>query len=482
MNGFRLGAAVLALSAWGCAGAGPSLMWRGHTPDRRVPVEIREVAGEQRALVAGVPGPACRAIAVDGLRFSREGDRLAYPALSAGGWRVVEHRARDGWRGREIGPPREGIAELTYAPAGGDLAFAAEGAGRWQVWRVPEAGEPAAVGPPAAAIFRRALRWSADGRRLAYAAEVDGRAHAVIDGVPGRGHDAIGSLAFTGDGTRAVYVAGDSGRAVVVIDGEPGPAADEIRDLAVGERAIAHAARRGSAWHAVIEGAEGPAFSLVRDIRFGPGDRPIYVARTGATEQVVVGGQPGPAFDEVGELVVATDGRVGYAARVGSEWCAVVDGARGPRHDSVTGLALGAGGRVGYLARRAGEAYAVIDGKEGPSHIWVGNLTFSADGRRWAYLAQSGEQSLVVRDDGATAFDVVMDRSLVFDPGGSGHWACLAGDRRSRQLYIAIDGVARRPFDPAELVDLKRLRPDEALVAEWVAAELALHRPPPHAR
>ena len=66
--------------------------------------------------------------------------------------------------------------------------------------------------------------------------------------------------------------------------------------------------------------------------------------------------------------------------------------------------------------------------------------------------------------------------SVIFSADGA-HWACLAGDREPRRLYVVVDGrtaaaFAREELTAAMMADPRRS--EKALLRRWVAAEMAL--------
>jgi hypothetical protein len=472
---------VLALLAAGCA---PRLVWLGRSDDRRHVVLVLESEGKQRVRLDGRDGPELLGVGVEGLVLGADGRHLAYPARRAGGWTMIQD-------GRE-GPLWDGIGAVTASPDGAHLAYTAERAGRWHVVH------DGRVGPAADAILDGSLVLSAGGRLL-YAVERAGRAHAMIDGVEGPAYDGIGGLGISADGARAAYVARRGDEALAVVDGTETRPYEAVAEVALAPRRgrVAVVARREGKWRAVVDGVEGSPFDRVSRVRWSPtGDRVAYAAKLGGREVVVLDGAvqessegaPPPAnrgpFEAVMPSSLAFDAsgaHFAFSARRDGKWRVTADGREGPPYDEVEPPVWSPGGALGYIARRGFLALAVIDGREGAEWAWATDLVLGAGGR-FAYLAGHGDHSFVVDDRGQTPYALLVSGTLGFSRDGT-RWGCVAGDPRSRRLFVAVEGGARRPVDGEELVAAvaklpveRRLaqRADEGILRQWVAAELAL--------
>lgn len=465
-------ALVLVLALASAGGCGPTLVWYGHTRDRRHQVELLERHGCQYVSLDGVEGYRFEGIAPETVALSDDGAHLAYAGKVGRRWWVV----LDG----RAGPPVDGIGAVVLGP-GGRLAYAAEVDGEW---RVVADGR---IGPAFDQLKAGSLRFSPDGARLAYVGKRGAASHAVVDGEAGPGFEGIAALLFSDDGRRLGYLGRETDGARLVLDGRPLERYLEISEFAFGRGdRVAFLARDADGWHAVVDGEPGTAHDSAFGLTYAPdGESAAYVARDGGRERVIVGGREEPAFDLILSEKLVFDPRGGgpvYAAARGEQTFVVRGGAPGPAFDRIGSPRLAPGGRLTYAAERGGRAVLVIDDEVVDEYVWAGGPAFAPDGERFAYLARKGERMLVLVDSAAFAFDVVVVGSLVFSADGS-HWACLAGSFEERELRLVIDGrETARIFDWDELiagvsVDPFALAEEEdamAMFGEWVAAELAL--------
>ncbi len=454
---------LLALAA-AASGCGPSLIWSGHTPDRRHAVEVIEDAGLRYVVVDGRRRAAYRGIAAWSIAFGG-GGHLAFAARVGGRWVVV----RDGVPGE----PWDGVGELVLS-ATGRLAYAAQRAGGWHA--VVD-GRP---GPRFDALLAGTLRFSADGRRVVYAAEARGRFQVVVDGEPGPAFDGVGQLQLSADGARVAYAARLGRDAHAVIDGKVGPRWAAVQRLALSDAGgrVAYAALDRDGWRVVVDGEPGPRVDAVRHLAFrddgrhvawiarvgerdvlaldevpvataralrasavsfrpaaapGPGTGLVHVEPVTGGERVVADGVAGAVYDEVGTPIWSRDGRLAYAARRGAGWVVVADGRELPG-----GAADGAGDPV-----------------------------FSPDGRRLAYLVRRGRTWIAVVDGREHRFDLALEGSLAFSADGR-RWAVIAGELARERLFFAIggerDGLRRVPLPAFEVYSAAaRHRPPSVL-------------------
>ena len=117
----------------------------------------------------------------------------------------------------------------------------------------PDLGEP----------FR--MTFSADGKRMAYAAFADGGCRVVVDGEAGPKFDGCLGIEFSRDGRRVAYVAVQQGRQMLVQDHRAGKAYEDVgsplmsRDGAM----LAYGARDGQEQFVVVNGEESERADLV---------------------------------------------------------------------------------------------------------------------------------------------------------------------------------------------------------------------------
>ncbi|MEZ4447022.1 MAG: hypothetical protein R3B72_48530 [Polyangiaceae bacterium] len=469
---------MLALLLVGC---GPSRVWYGHSADRRHLVEVLEQGGDQWVRLDGEDQRAFEAIAVDALAVGPSGRPLVYGVQQDGRWRLVSdgrigpphagigelvlsadgrHEAYavedgDGWRvvhDGQRGPRFDAILErsLRFSPDGRHLAYVAERSGHHHVIH-DGAERQGFVGEGFEGIS--ALRFGPDGR-LVHVGRRGRRFWVVVEGDARGPYDGIGEVVVGRD--REAFAALVDDRWVAVVDGKTSPAQRRVDDLRIADDdtvAYVVTTSHGDQRVVVVEptarggqALDGHA-AVVRDsLRLTPGGTLAYVAVSQAGEARMVlrrggGGatEPGPIFDVLRPAILA-----------GTRW--------------------------GYVARRQRRWHAVIDGRIGPGYEWAGDLVFTRDGARFAHLARHAGWDLVVHDRGRHAVPRAVAGSLAFDAAGR-HLGCLVAVPEVRRFYLTVDGQVAAPFDLGEVAAAAvtlgpSLAEDRDLVRRWVAAEL----------
>lgn len=464
-----LGAFALAASA-----CGPVRVWYGRSPDRRHTAEvIQRGKKSQHVRLDGVAGRAFAAIGVEQLSFGAQG-QLAYPARDGAGWWVVAPGATRG--------PYAGVGAVRWSRDGQHLAFAAQRSGKWVVIRDGEEG------PALDAVFEDSLSFSKDGAHLAYAGRQNGASAAYLDGVQvGGAWDGVGGLHF-GDGARLAMMARKAGEAWAVIDGAAQGPYEAIAEVALrpGPSGAVVLARREGRWRAVIDGLETEPYSALGPVRFSAdGKTSALYARRRHQDQVLVNGAPGLAFDEIRPQSVAVDAtgrRVAWAGRRGAAWSVSGLGADDAAWDEVGNPIFAAQGERAVFAARKGQDWALVeDGRPGPAFEWIGEPALARDGASLAFFARRSGREVLVRDGVALPVVGPVDGSLTFSADGErlGWLGSAPGDRAPR-LYV--DGRPGPVLDLEELIaatmqarpDRRKLALDTESLRAWVAAELAL--------
>jgi len=446
---------ALALAAAGCA---PTLIWSGHSADRRHTFEVVQESDHQRVIVDGVRGAAYRSVAAWSLQAA--GSRIVHAAQLGRDWIVVDAgRPSARW---------DGIGEL--AALGDHTAYAAERGRRWQVV------VDGVAGPAWESVLAGTLRFSPTGAHLVYAARDASGVHVVVDGAVGPAYDGVACLVFSDDGVHIGYVARSGTDARVVVDGEPGPRHREIARLRLVGAQPVYAARDASGWH-VIAAQGSPPYREVRAI-VSAGGHAAWIARDDDGELVACDGvvvARASAIDPA-RLALVSGCDVIYATREAGGM-RVVHGAIDQRYDEIGNLVVGRGGRIAFAARLAATWYVVVDAQARPVGSYAGDPVFSADGTRLAYVARREHRWLAVVDERAFAFDLLIDGTLAFSHDGR-HWAVIGGDLARERLFFAVDGVRRVPLAPAEIYSAgKRAAShaapgdDGAVLRAWAAAE-----------
>jgi hypothetical protein len=300
-------------------------------------------------------------------------------------------------------------------------------------------------GPEVDAIFAQTLCWSENGRALAYVANKQGKGHVAFNQVLGPAFDGIGRLLVGAHGERLLY-----------------------------------AGRRADGWHVVDGETVSPAFAAIVDLAMSPDERHVaYVWRTEPDEGLVVDGEVAPPYKlgHVSSLSVDDGGRLTFVATCQGHVRVVRHEALGPSFDDIGKLVVTRRGRYAYLGHAGQAVHALVDGVVSVTADAIEDVAPSPDGRRFAFLVRRGEQWRVAQEGREVPFDKVIVGSLAWSRD-SRHWGVLAGDAKTRQIFVSVDGTARRAFDMREVVLVAEKRPgqgrEEATQAlhALVAAEL----------
>lgn len=409
-----------------CAGCGTAPAWHARSLDHATDVTVRHRRG--RACVrAGAHGERCYdAVNLTAMTFAARSGSVVYAARVGDEW-VMVHDGR-------AGAPWRGVASPVVSPDGRRVSYAATD-GRH--WRIVDDGTP---GPSFDAILPGSLTLDASGRRLAYAARLGDSTFVVVDGIHGRGWTGVRGLRFSALAERVAFVATLGDRTMPVVDGTPLSAHQAVGEIAFSPsgRSFSYAALDSGVWYVREATARIGPFASVTGLAYladGARESPTFVARSERGEAVVVHGAP-------------------------QRW-----------HARVTAHAVApGGGRWGYIAD---DTVVYLDGDRLAVESAASELVIASGGARYAYLAAGPESMSVVHDGERSTFDLIVDGTLQY-LDGSTTWACLAGDRARRELFVVVDGRRTdRRLDWAEL-----MRNTDRGVAgaadwlrQWVAAE-----------
>jgi len=262
-------------------------------------------------------------------------------------------------------------------------------------------------GEPFDRIVRGSVVFSPDSRRVAYAAERQGKFLIVVDGTEGQWFDDIYNPVFSPDGQHVAYVAGPVGNRFAVVDGENVTA--KYPDVVGGTgvvfspdgRRLAYTVVTPGKEFAVIDGREDPPYDNVGKIYFSPDSRRVlYTAFRDRKAFVVLDGVPGKTYDAIGyptQPFSPDSRRVTHLAARGGKKMVVVDGKEEGSHEEIPWLWFSPDSRrVAYRAQRGGQEFAVVDGQEGKPYDLTFAPTFSPDSQHVAYFVDRRGKTFVV--------------------------------------------------------------------------------------
>jgi hypothetical protein len=412
------------------------------------------------------------------------GSQLAWYGHSADRSRRVEVRQQGGgqWlllEGRRSRSYRYiATHDLAFAPDGRRLAFAAEVEEHPERWSVVTDFVEGRSWDGVAG-----LRFGPDGRRFAYAALDGKRWRMVIDGVPQRPFDAVDvdSVTFSPDGKRVAYAAQDADCARTVIETAPGDCVGRVVGLALGRVAADDVRVVADA----VDGSDAHVFRGVDRTLDLPRARALVVdaavehwavlSESPQGRRLVVDGREQESFDEIDHVVWGPKGRIAYTARRGGAWHVVAcERVSEPYKEVEEPVFATNGSHVGYLGRDPGKSVVAIDNHviwESPAPATA--LVLSDDGSRVGWLFREGGSVVIAVDRERHRFEVAVERTLRFSRD-SRHWAALVGSLAERRLFVVVDGVIRLPFDAEEFFGGSASDFGSQLGA-WVSAELELH-------
>jgi hypothetical protein len=442
-------------------GCGPSLIWSGHTADRRHRIEVVERAGLSYVIIDGQRRAAYHGVA--GWSIALAGDHVAFAARVDDRWRVVvDGRAGEDW---------DEIGGIEILPDGTAIYIAAR-AGRWHV----VVGRT--TGPGFDAIVAGSLRFTSD--HVAYAGRRGTQVHVVHDGREHRGFDGVGQLELSRDGSRSIYAGRRGDDAYVVVDGVERSRWGAVSRLTLGpDTHWAHAASEGHGWRLVVDGHVGPVVDSIRSIVFrDDGSQVVWTAMIEGIAVLSLDEHPIAALSLPARFALrpsraGQELAIAYVIDAGAKQQRVVVGTQvGPIFDEIGTLVWSFSGRLAYTARRDTKWLVVVDGSEQDGGDRVGPPTFSLDGERVGFIATRGKASYAIVDGAAHRFDLVFEDSITFSSDGA-HWAVIAGDVAREQLFIAIDGDRQRVVLSAREIYSAATAHDPEVLRAWIAAELA---------
>ena len=272
---------------------------------------------------------------------------------------------------------------------------------------------------------------SPDGRRVAFAAEVEGGEAVFVDGVPGKPYTRFLRSSPTEAGVQKQII------------------------FSPDSRRVAYVAMRDKKYVAIVDGAEGPELDGIEigaPVFSADGKRVAYSARQGSAYVVVADGVVGKPYDYVTALTFSPDGRrLMYEAKRGERSFAVTNSTETPDPDrkGVPSFSPGAAREL-HTFNRGDKFFVSLDGVEyGPYDGLGNNIEFSDDGRRVLYLAHAGGKEFIVLDGVAgKKYEQIEENSYKLSSDGR-RTAFVAKDfsRFGQKEFAVVDGKEGKPYD-----------------------------------
>ncbi len=394
---------------------------------------------------------------IQGLTVSPDGHHLAFAAFTGNGWMVV----RDGKEGREY----RAVGRVLFSANSDHLVYVAQKAGNDVVVLDGMEGTPHDIDTPSITI-------SPDGTNVAFRASRGNKFFVVVQNAQQtnkhKEYDDVlpNSLRFSPDGKRLAYIAAftdrvgnrKNGKFVVVdgIEGKPYEAIFPTRPaFSADSRRVVYAASQnpdGRNGHIVVEGTEKEVFDEVAPEGpiFSPdGQRWAYATKRAGRWHVAISDGTktdfGDPYDDVGHLGFnSASGHLRYSAASGKDCCLVIDGKEQQKLLGRILTCASSPDRAHFAAVFASDlrSYSVaIDNKFIGQYETPVALTFSPDSQRLAFSAVlRGKKLWIVYENQRAVSGCEFSRlSLAIFSPDSRRLAYLG--LRGEQTVLVVDGL-----------------------------------------
>jgi hypothetical protein len=409
----RFGAAATSIVM--LAGCTPPV-WHAVSVDRAIHVTVQEQQSRSCVRV-GSTDPRCHdAVSLPGMTLSSRGGSVAYPARVGAQW-VVVHNGRPG-------PEWDGVGTPALNVDGSRVAYPAVAG---STWSVIVDGKPGAAFD---AIVIGTLGFDSTGRHLGYVGRRGDSSFVVIDGRESRGWSAASRPLFFADGTHSAYVGWLNGRAHAVLDGVPQAPRDSIGGFAyaVARSVWAYTARDSNAWNVIAGSSLIGTYEQVRELswpRAGKKALPVYIAKQDGVEAVFGAGVAPRWHKRVSSLAFDAEDRMwGYVADTGDVY---INGERFAKEIAAADLTFSDDGSAfAYVAAREKSVEIVTGlGRTSFDLVVPGTLQFLSGTSTWTCLAgdQQRRDVFVVIDGKRTSHRIpwheLVRTSSLPDPVGT---------------------------------------------------------------
>jgi WD40 repeat protein len=293
--------------------------------------------------------------------------------------------------------------------------------------------------PGATVCEQNGLLFSPDSEHLVYVVELNSKQSVVVDGVPGKQYDEIGTIVFSPDSKHLAYAAKTGNNWFIVVDGTPGKTYDGISDIVFSpdSKHLAYVAGVGLGGlspqgFVVMDGVEGKQYEIRHDINtafnlaFSPDSNHLAYA---------VEGKP--------TYTVGAVGGVGYTGFVivDSEGKYITDGTVRRLLFSPDSKRLAYVELLPYSSIVELRYFVVVDGKKGEKYEYIDDFVFSPDSKHVIYIVIHGRNMFVVvgqtegKEYGYPDFAIMASsaeelgiKRIVFDSADRFHYLVEEGD------------------------------------------------------
>lgn len=363
------------------------------------------------------------------LRFSPDGNRLAYLAIEGSQWFVVN----DGKAGNAFDSIKPWYTR--FSGNSKRLGYIGTRKGRWHL--VIDGKESEGLDECAGIVF------SSDGKRLAYGIKRDGQWRNVIDGKEGPAGTSVGPVVFSPDGKRYVYGLVRGTKEVVYINAEKEIPCDGIEGLMFSpdSKRLAYIIAKGSRMVIVVDGNPSQPFDVIKHATFSRDSQRIaFCGIRDGKQQVIVDGVASAPFDEVGPPVFSPDSRsVAFAALTEKMVHVIRDGTKGKPYEMAHSLSFSPNSkRLAFAAKQGARWLVNADGETGKSFDAVHDSgpVFSPDSEHVLFAATRFGKRYLIANEVENALDssLIKGSSLVFDDALRFHTITRRGD-----AFLRID-------------------------------------------
>ena len=254
------------------------------------------------------------------------------------------------------------------------------------------------------------LRFSPDGKRLAYVGITEQGSHVVVDGKEGPGYEKVWDIKFFDESKRFLYRARKETRKhVVVVDGKEGPISDRINNFkfCTNDKRFMYVAYIEGKAHLIVDGEIGQSFIGIENPLFSPDSSKVvyWALKNEMNYCFIMNGKEVLTYDRMSDAKnrisritkytkLSHDGKnYAYVIVDSKKFYVVINGERGSEYDSIDfeGLTFAPDSdKIIYIAERNGKRFVIIDHKEIDSHDTISKPIFTKDGAMtYAYYDNS---------------------------------------------------------------------------------------------